>query len=1365
MEPSASSTSKALAALIKEQQDQYRAARNGANQQGQVAFVRRADLEPSRVARASANAGSLSSSNGAPSGSGSALNNQHSKKRQRDSSHDNISSDELARQKRILLLRKQSRDAAGAAKEAAKERCAENRQAMDSSALPVSSLSDTQSSGSLVSPLSNSEKRVSLAVPSTTPPEGNADGSSQEHKRNTAKALPTSKDDVEREDEKTLGKNTRRIFKRYIDAWAEDLRNRSDKEKRSALGREESKRFKQCKDNIRPMFKLSRQGKLKEDLRMAIRLIAHYIHVGEYVKAHDQYILLAIGNAAWPIGVTMVGIHARGGRERIQSNKIAHAMDDELTLKYLTSIKRLISYAQRKYPSAPSKMVPLQRKIWVNQGAASWELVTYLPGHPNGTNSKVSPSLKKRKTAADLVKTASLARMGPMKTLTLSDGSILTVLESSTLLFNPSHEIPHDDITDLDDMHEASVLNLIRMRFLNGIVYTNIGNIVIAVNPYRPIANLYDIPCSTTKPHIFQISQRAYDALWEEKSNQVIIVNGESGAGKTESTKIVLRYLSWISSELEGSQNTEYVDNFELGFVQSSRVDKIGVSMNGLADAGGVGASNKVTNGGSDSDSDSDSDCNKESASPHPVNAAARGSIVEANELVLSSNAVCEAFGNAATIHNRNSSRFAILLLGNLEFSTSEEVDRHTSALESQANKKTQIAHLRCNTIDKKAHADLAHVLGLDPETVSMTLNKATTTRIMRTKRGSITEIPLTLASAEASRDGLAKFLYSALFDHIFERLNACGRMPKDKHGSMHSPTIGVLDIFGFEILPSNSFEQLCINYANESLQALYNDFVFSQELKQYEEEGVDCSNITYTDNRQLLSLLDGSKPVGIFRLVDETGMRGGEAASDSAFLANANAHYGNRSNPHPFFSRPRFGGSAFVVRHFAGDVTYCAAIILQKTYRGFLNQKQWIAVKIGVNEFQKVFRGYRIRKYVLPFIQIRRLWKHILEPNEVLLRVSYCAKFAGTGLSRLIGRKKRRLLFLTSAGRIIYFKHQSAKIKGEFLIDVNDPFGVNMIDDCLFECIAPNRKYKFFDLFRDSKGWAKTVKQFLIHLQLEKQEHMRRINDGAGSPSKKKIQVMKVQNKSKKHVLSLSSFMFSLEFDPTLAYLRQGLLLKCRAHHNRLGANEDMNYAWVSRWFILHGSILYWFKSNGEGKPRGKIVIGAKSKIVASAEHDFCFKLITPLFNEGILLAATSLRDKQVWTKSLNRIIARSKAGEANMQPKQFLHDTNKSWHARMVSMAPVRNSILSENSNLKNLSNASVQDEDVAARSSYAQDYEYGFDSDSDLDSDDGAHTRSVSNVGDAQGSAEKTHLRTRNLSLEHLSLDKKTSSPVLL
>ena len=361
----ASTSSTALAALIKERQGEYRAAQKRASKQGKAAFVRRADMESTRRRDTGPDPSSASSSAAglalglAPQSTAPQPTAQRGKKRQRGPIHDAVSSDEMARQQRILLFRKRSREAAIAANvaAAAAAAAAKSNTPEDDQAAAASSASAAPASESASSKATHSVDTHTIVTTTSTAAHGNDTGASRASDRNVEKAPPTSKDAVEREDEKTTGKNTRRIFKRYIDEWAEDLRNRSDKEKRSALGREESKRFKLCKDNIRPMFKLSRQGKLTEDLRTAIRLIAHYVHVGEYVKGHDQYILLAIGNAAWPIGVTMVGIHARGGRERIQSNKIAHAMDDELTLKYLTSIKRLISYAQRKYPSAPSKMV------------------------------------------------------------------------------------------------------------------------------------------------------------------------------------------------------------------------------------------------------------------------------------------------------------------------------------------------------------------------------------------------------------------------------------------------------------------------------------------------------------------------------------------------------------------------------------------------------------------------------------------------------------------------------------------------------------------------------------------------------------------------------------------------------------------------------------------------------------------------------------------------------------------------------------------------------------------------------------------------------------------------------------------------
>ena len=164
---------------------------------------------------------------------------------------------------------------------------------------------------------------------------------------------------------------------------------------------------------------------------------------------------------------------------------------------------------------------------------------------------------------------------------------------------------------------------------------------------------------------------------------------------------------------------------------------------------------------------------------------------------------------------------------------------------------------------------------------------------------------------AMASRDGLAKFLYSGIFDTVFNRLNERGNATTNsmKGGSGDGEggegrTIGVLDIFGFEIVQRNSFEQLVINYANESLQAVYNEFVFRQELTQYEEEGLDVSNITYTDNIGLLHLLD-KKPKGIFWLLDQQGMRGGEAATDKAFLANVNqSNYGGGGGNAPLLGR-----------------------------------------------------------------------------------------------------------------------------------------------------------------------------------------------------------------------------------------------------------------------------------------------------------------------------------------------------------------------------------------------------------------------------------------------------------------------------
>lgn len=169
---------------------------------------------------------------------------------------------------------------------------------------------------------------------------------------------PEKEDNWTVDDEKDPPKKIYRYLKGLLREWEDDLMKRPEEVKRSVAGRNESKTLKQCKDYIRPLFKLCKNRSLAEDMMEHILKIVEYCQQGEFVKANDTYIDVAIGRAAWPIGVTMVGIHERTGRSKINSQNVAHVMNSELQRKYLTSVKRLITFAQRKRPDVdPSKKV------------------------------------------------------------------------------------------------------------------------------------------------------------------------------------------------------------------------------------------------------------------------------------------------------------------------------------------------------------------------------------------------------------------------------------------------------------------------------------------------------------------------------------------------------------------------------------------------------------------------------------------------------------------------------------------------------------------------------------------------------------------------------------------------------------------------------------------------------------------------------------------------------------------------------------------------------------------------------------------------------------------------------------------------
>lgn len=203
-----------------------------------------------------------------------------------------------------------------------------------------------------------------------------------------------------------------------------------------------------------------------------------------------------------------------------------------------------------------------------------------------------------------------------------------------------------------------------------------------------------------------------------------------------------------------------------------------------------------------------------------------------------------------------------------------------------------------------------------DAELLETTL----TFRNMQSGGRSIVVIPLKVPQAIETQEGLGKAAYSRVFDWVVDRLNISVAPPTPEKNA-----IGVLDIFGFEIFETNSFEQLCINLANEKLQSHFNDHIFKMELKVYEQEGLDVSGITFADNQPCLDMIE-KKPNGIFPMIDEECVV--PKGTDTTLLNKLQDTH--RKNP--FFGKaPKGTKSIFVVNHYAGGVSYDVLNFLEK--------------------------------------------------------------------------------------------------------------------------------------------------------------------------------------------------------------------------------------------------------------------------------------------------------------------------------------------------------------------------------------------------------------------------------------------------
>ncbi|KAJ9543544.1 hypothetical protein OSB04_023251 [Centaurea solstitialis] len=472
---------------------------------------------------------------------------------------------------------------------------------------------------------------------------------------------------------------------------------------------------------------------------------------------------------------------------------------------------------------------------------------------------------------------------------------------------------------------------------------TYTGNILIAVNPFQSLPHLYDAHMmekykgaqfGALSPHVFAIAEIAFREMVNGGKSNSILVSGESGAGKTETTKMLMRYLAYVGGHkgsegrtveqqvlesnpvLEAFGNAKTVRNnnsSRFGKFVEIQFDKFG-RISGAAIRTYLLERSRVCQ---ISDSERNYHCFYllcaappeetkkyklgDPKSFHYLNQSNCYELVGVSDAhdYLATRRAMDIVGISATEQDAIFRVVAsILHLGNLEFAKGEEHD--SSILKDDKSK----FHLQMTS----------ELLMVDLQSLEDALLK----RVMVTPEEVIKRC-LDPEGATFSRDGLAKTLYCRLFDWLVDKINvSIGQDPKS------TSLIGVLDIYGFESFKTNSFEQFCINYTNEKLQQHFNQHVFKTQQEKYSKEEIDWSYIDFIDNKDILDLIE-KKPGGIIALLDEACM----------FPKSTPETFSNKLyqtfQKHQRFMKPKLSRSDFIIAHYAGEVCYQSDQFLDK--------------------------------------------------------------------------------------------------------------------------------------------------------------------------------------------------------------------------------------------------------------------------------------------------------------------------------------------------------------------------------------------------------------------------------------------------
>ncbi|XP_041116372.1 myosin-IIIb-like [Polyodon spathula] len=514
---------------------------------------------------------------------------------------------------------------------------------------------------------------------------------------------------------------------------------------------------------------------------------------------------------------------------------------------------------------------------------------------------------------------------------------------------NAVESCPDDDLVSLQVLDEETLIAHLQKRYAALQIYTYVGDILIALNPFQNL-NIYSpqfsklyhgVRRSSNPPHIFATADAAYQGMVTFSKDQCIIISGESGAGKTESAHLIVQHLTFLGKannrtlrekilqvnplvEAFGNACTAINDNssrfgkyLEMKFTPTGAVmgakiseyllEKSRVIKQAIAEKSfhifyymyaGLYHQKQLAEYRL-----------SEKNPPRYIdneNGKVMQDIISNNSYKDQFEAIQHCFRIIGFTEQEVNSVYrilsAILNTGNIEFAAITSQHQTDKSEVPNAEALENAASLLSIGADELQEALISQCVVTRGET------------IIRTN---------TVDKAADVRDAMSKALYGRLFSWIVNRINTLLQPDKNICAAESGMNVGILDIFGFENFKKNSFEQLCINIANEQIQFYFNQHIFALEQIEYQNEEIDASLVKYEDNRPILDMFL-QKPMGLLSLLDEESRF--PQATDQTLVDKfeVNLRY-------KYFWRPKRVELCFGIQHYAGKVLYNVDGFLEK--------------------------------------------------------------------------------------------------------------------------------------------------------------------------------------------------------------------------------------------------------------------------------------------------------------------------------------------------------------------------------------------------------------------------------------------------